>query len=193
MGVLVSIAGTVCVGLSVDYVLHLGFAFAKAPESEGISRRHERFASSMGTMGSTVLAGAITTCAAALALQACTLRFFQTGGGLIATSVGVGLLYSFFCFMPLCAFCGPSELDRHRKRRILRRSRTSDRIRRMRIRQQTLFRTRSGKMDVEAKATKDLPNSCTGPLVRLFVFMGPLYDAAAPASGSQPAEVVLLK
>ena len=55
-----SIAGIIVIGFSVDYVVHLAHMYMEALE-EGKVTSVDRFKYAMQNMGSTVVAGAITT------------------------------------------------------------------------------------------------------------------------------------
>ena len=75
LGVLLTVAGIIVIGFSVDYTVHLGIVFAEAHKLSSESRRTDRFRIAFGTMGATVIAGAITTGAAGLAMLPCVLLF----------------------------------------------------------------------------------------------------------------------
>ena len=81
LGVLLSVAGIIVIGFSVDYTVHFGIVFLEAPEIEGKSRREDRYKAALGIMGSTVIAGAITTAAAGLAMLPCVMSLLCQDGG----------------------------------------------------------------------------------------------------------------
>merc|ERR1719329_1956389 len=78
------------VGLSVDYTVHLLHAYN---EHEG--SREERMQGAFGTMGISVLSGAITTIGAGIMLFFCDMAFFEQYGQFIVFVI----IMLFFCDM----------------------------------------------------------------------------------------------
>merc|ERR1712187_727248 len=75
LGVTESIAGVIVIGLAVDYVIHLGHMYLEVGHL-GYEKRSERWAMALKNRGSTVLAGAATTCMAVLSMRLCQMSFF---------------------------------------------------------------------------------------------------------------------
>jgi hypothetical protein len=71
LGVAESIAGIIVIGFSIDYVVHLGHMIEEAGSLCGFQDREERFSYAAIKMGSTVLAGAITTAGSNIFMFAC--------------------------------------------------------------------------------------------------------------------------
>lgn len=100
------VAGIIVIGLSVDYVIHLGHMYLEASHL-GLQTREERFSFALNTMGSTVIAGAATTFFAALVMQFCQVVFFNQMSTLMVLTVVYSIVYSLFCFMAMLYVFGP--------------------------------------------------------------------------------------
>lgn len=100
------VAGIIVIGLSVDYVIHLGHMYLEASHL-GLQTRDDRFSFALNTMGSTVIAGAATTFFAALVMQFCQVIFFNQMSTLMLLTVVYAILYSVFCFMAMLYLFGP--------------------------------------------------------------------------------------
>lgn len=100
LGIGEAIAAVMVVGLSVDYVLHLGQIISHAVK-EGHLTGEARFAFAARLMGPTVLAAAATTGLSIAMLFFCQLDFFSKMGTLIVITVISALFFSLFFFMPL--------------------------------------------------------------------------------------------
>ena len=98
-----SIAGTIVIGLAVDYTVHLGHVYT---ESHAHSRG-DKVRDAATVMGVTVVAGGITTFGCATFMFPCQLTFFSKMATLIGGTISFSLLYSLFLFLPLCALLGP--------------------------------------------------------------------------------------
>ena len=80
LGVTETFAGIIVVGLAVDYVVHQAHMYEDAAHCEyHYQTREERFKHSATKMGSTVIAGAITTAGSGSFMFLCQLGFFRTG------------------------------------------------------------------------------------------------------------------
>ena len=77
MGVVESICLAILVGMSVDYVMHVGIAFVAAPVALG---RRERASYALSSMGAPVCMGAASTIAATIFLFQGTVTFFPAFG-----------------------------------------------------------------------------------------------------------------
>jgi hypothetical protein len=107
LGISESIAAVIVVGFSVDYTIHLGHMYDHA-NAHGYQKRVERTRYTILKMGSTVLAGAITTCGSGVFMFACQLTFFNKMAFLICTTIAYSLLYSLTFFVPLLYLLGPN-------------------------------------------------------------------------------------
>jgi len=108
LGVVESLMGSLVVGFSVDYTIHLGHMFVVAGNEHDIRHRVDRFSFAIRKMGGTVVGGAVTTLGAGLFMLPCQLVFFRKLGLLMVTTIFFSLLYSFGFVMPLLAAAGPS-------------------------------------------------------------------------------------
>ena len=106
LGTAETIAAVMIVGLSVDYVVHLGHMFLESPL--GSRSREKRVAFSSIAMGVTVVGGAGTTFGAGVIMFACQITFFEKFAVLIPLTIFFSITYALFFFMPLCAMLGPS-------------------------------------------------------------------------------------
>jgi len=104
LGVGESIAGTIVIGLAVDYTVHLGHAYTEAASES----REDKASYAATVMGVTVVAGGITTLGSSLFMFACQVTFFSKMATLIAGTIGFSLLFSLLFFVPLCAIAGPT-------------------------------------------------------------------------------------
>mmetsp|Transcript_59645 Transcript_59645/g.136805 ORF Transcript_59645/g.136805 Transcript_59645/m.136805 type:complete len:1076 (-) Transcript_59645:308-3535(-) len=119
LGVGESIAGTIVIGLAVDYTVHLGHAYT---ESDSWSRE-AKTTDALTQMGVTVVAGGITTLGSSVFMYACQVTFFTKMATLIGGTIAFSLLFSLLFFMPLCALAGPSGriVKMHERAQLLRR------------------------------------------------------------------------
>ena len=101
-----SIAGIIVIGFSVDYVVHLAHIYMEGLE-EGKTTSVDRFKYSCTHMGSTVVAGAITTGGSGSFMFACQLVFFFKMALLIVLTIVFSLAYALLFFMPLLLLAGP--------------------------------------------------------------------------------------
>ena len=109
-----SIAGTIVIGLAVDYTVHLGHIYTEAAEA----RRTAKVRRAATVMGPTVVAGGVTTFGCACFMFPCQLTFFSKMATLIGGTIGLSVLYSLFFFMPLCALAGPTGEIRGTRERV---------------------------------------------------------------------------
>lgn len=106
LGITESIAGVIVIGLSVDYVLHLGHMYLDAG-FPGCSTRDARWTMALNKMGTTVVAGAGTTFIAGFTMRFCQLSFFKQMSTLISVTVMYSALYSMLFFMSILRVSGP--------------------------------------------------------------------------------------
>ncbi|CEL99663.1 unnamed protein product [Vitrella brassicaformis CCMP3155] len=100
------IVGVMTIGFSVDYVIHLGHVYQTATKYGYVSRV-DKAVCAVRHMAFTVLAGALTTAAAGLAMQVCQSNGFARFGQLLALAVAFSIVYSLGLFIPLCMVLGP--------------------------------------------------------------------------------------
>ena len=88
-------AGIIVVGLAVDYVVHQAHMYEDAAHCEyHYQTREERFKHSATKMGSTVIAGAITTAGSGCFMFLCQLGFFYKMAVLIVITIMFSFIYS---------------------------------------------------------------------------------------------------
>lgn len=108
LGVGEAIAGIIVIGYSVDYVVHFAHTYCEASQ-QGIQTRDQRASFTIENMGSTVFAGAITTCGSGVFMFFCFLTFFTKMALLICMTILYSFLYSLCLFMGLCFLIGPER------------------------------------------------------------------------------------
>jgi hypothetical protein len=96
------------IGFSVDYVVHLGHMLLEAAEL-GLKTRRERFEYAASKMGSTVMAGAITTGGSSLFMLVCQMTFFLKMAILISITIFLSFVFSLGFFMSLILQFGPEN------------------------------------------------------------------------------------
>jgi hypothetical protein len=100
LGVLESIAATLLVGLSVDYLAHVAAAYLK----ESTLPREQRALAAVAHLGSSITSGAVTTLIGSIFLCFGTITFFSNFGiflvEIISLSIGATLI-SFVCALHL--------------------------------------------------------------------------------------------
>lgn len=108
LGISESIAGIIVIGLAVDYVIHLGHMYLEVGHL-GYENRADRWAMALRNMGSTVLAGAVTTFMAGLSMRFCQMTFFTQMSTLISITIAYSLIYTLFFFMCVLRIAGPEH------------------------------------------------------------------------------------
>jgi preprotein translocase subunit SecF len=91
------------VGLAVDYTVHLLHAFNESAEKD----RTERVRSSLGSMGITVLSGALTTLLAALPLFFTQSQFFFNFGLFVFIIISLSIVLAILLLIPVLLLFGP--------------------------------------------------------------------------------------
>ena len=99
-----TIAGTIVIGLAVDYTVHLGHMYTESAQPS----RDGKMRDAATVMGATVLAGGITTLGCAIFMFPCQLTFFTKMAFLMAGTIVFSLVFAFFFFMPLVSLFGPT-------------------------------------------------------------------------------------
>ena len=108
LGFLEGICLVILIGLSVDYVLHIGHAYAHAARQRGATRE-ECARHAIATMGFPVLSAAFTTLIAALFLLRATVVFFVKFGTVTVLSSVFSSIVSVILFVALLAAAGPTN------------------------------------------------------------------------------------
>jgi hypothetical protein len=103
LGIMEATGIIVVVGLAVDYSAHLVHAYHTA----GVTDRVGRSLHAATTMGTSVLAGALTTFLASVALWFCQIVFFVNFGTFMALTVLYSIAIALFFVLPLCSLIGP--------------------------------------------------------------------------------------
>ena len=98
--------GIMIIGLSVDYVIHLGHMYGDARNS-GKTTRADKVAHSINLMLDTVIAAWLTTTLSALVLLFAAANFFVKMAILISSAISFSLLYSMTFFLPMLMLIGP--------------------------------------------------------------------------------------
>ena len=96
------------IGLSVDYVIHLGHTYADGRKEKKRSRR-ERFEHSVELMLDTVIAAWLTTALSVLIMLFGTTGLFEKMAILISSAISLSMFYSAFFFLPLLLLIGPQD------------------------------------------------------------------------------------
>mmetsp|Transcript_908 Transcript_908/g.2011 ORF Transcript_908/g.2011 Transcript_908/m.2011 type:complete len:1034 (-) Transcript_908:60-3161(-) len=94
------------IGFSIDYVIHLSYVYQHCPKSL-CDNREERTKYAIREMALTVLAAAVTTASAGIAMAFCQSPGYRRFGYLLMLAVGLSLVYSLGFFLPLCMLFGP--------------------------------------------------------------------------------------
>eukprot|EP00928_Gymnodinium_smaydae_P091345 TRINITY_DN7505_c0_g1_i1.p1 TRINITY_DN7505_c0_g1~~TRINITY_DN7505_c0_g1_i1.p1 ORF type:complete len:1210 (+),score=152.69 TRINITY_DN7505_c0_g1_i1:49-3678(+) len=94
-----------CVGLSVDYTLHMMHSYNHATSVS----RLERSRSALGEMGVSVFSSAITTLLATSLLFGCGLQFFFQFGGFIFVVILLSIFLTVLFLMPIMMLVGPEH------------------------------------------------------------------------------------
>eukprot|EP00924_Labyrinthula_sp_SR-Ha-C_P009337 augustus_masked-scaffold_2-processed-gene-20.44-mRNA-1 protein AED:1.00 eAED:1.00 QI:0/-1/0/0/-1/1/1/0/215 len=101
-----SIAGVLCIGLSVDYSIHIGCGYAVAGD-EGQLSRERRFEAAARRMGPVVVAACVTTAGSACFMFAGQLQFFLKMATLIFFTIIYSVIFALFFYLPLIFIAGP--------------------------------------------------------------------------------------
>ena len=79
LGIAETVAAVIVIGFSIDYTVHIGHMYQEADDFD-IKDREGRTLYALERMGSTVVAGAITTAGSALFMLGCQMTFFYKNG-----------------------------------------------------------------------------------------------------------------
>ena len=106
LGFLEAICLCILIGLSVDFVIHMGHAYCAAA-ARGVHTRVERTKEAFARMAYPIASAAFTTFASASALFFCTITFFQKFGTIVMTSMICALCVSLAFYVALLLTVGP--------------------------------------------------------------------------------------
>jgi predicted RND superfamily exporter protein len=96
----------ILVGMSCDFVLHIGHAYMSQPIALS---REERTQNALVKMGPSILAAGFTTIAGAVVMLFAEIVFFRRFALIFLYSISVGLVGSLSVFVVLLDFFGPSS------------------------------------------------------------------------------------
>ena len=106
LGFLESVCFAILIGISCDFVIHFGHAYAKL---EGDTDRHERTKFALLTMGPSILAAAFTTISSAAIMLFTIITFFQKFAIILFYTVIQATIGSFVVYLTLAETLGPSR------------------------------------------------------------------------------------
>lgn len=114
LGFMESVMIIMCVGFSVDFVVHIGISYMHALHEVGKDSQSEEHKdqfffvqAALGEIGISVFAAAITTAGASIFLAGTSLIPFQRIGYFIAFDIVFSLIVAVFFFSALCRMIGP--------------------------------------------------------------------------------------
>jgi len=110
MGVVESLVFMVSVGLMLDPIAHVAFAFAEASQ-HGHASREAKVRYAFSTIGVSVLAGGASTLTAISVLLMGTIIFFSRFATLFCSLQAMNLVYTHFFLAPLLLLAGPAGTD----------------------------------------------------------------------------------
>mmetsp|Transcript_10608 Transcript_10608/g.24633 ORF Transcript_10608/g.24633 Transcript_10608/m.24633 type:complete len:183 (+) Transcript_10608:2208-2756(+) len=105
LGFLESVCFAILIGISCDFVIHFGHAYAHLKEGD----RHERTKHALITMGPSILAAGFTTMCSAAIMLFTVITFFQKFAIILFYTVIQALLGSFIVYLTLSDTIGPSH------------------------------------------------------------------------------------
>ncbi len=103
--VLAQLGVVICVGFSVDYVVHLSADYMHSPHTS----RHDKIKQAYSEMGVSVLSGAITTFGSGVFLFGGQILFFPKFALMICSTITLGFLSSMLLFGALMHTLGPEN------------------------------------------------------------------------------------
>jgi len=106
LGFLEGICLCILIGLSVDFVIHMGHAYCAAAE-RGVHTRVDRTREAFARMAFPIASAAFTTFASACVLFFCTITFFQKFGTIVMISMVCALCVSLAFYVALLSVLGP--------------------------------------------------------------------------------------
>lgn len=189
VGAVEAVSLSIIIGLSVDYVLHLGHSYNHSTSPDRITKTKQ----ALVELGTSVFASALTTIGSMVILTLCTIKLFNVMGIIIAVTVGVAIFSSLGPFCAVLCIIGPEKdagkltgccRGRHEKRKAeLFRMRSSfglyDQSSRDLLQRKSVFEARSITMEMARKArAENLPSRSQA------IEMQRTGDNSAPRAGS---------
>jgi len=108
LGIAETVAAVIVIGFSIDYTLHIGHMYQESNHF-GHKTREQRTRYALEKMGSTVLAGAITTAGSSMFMFACQMTFFYKMAVLISVTIFFSLIYSLGFLIAAMITIGPQH------------------------------------------------------------------------------------
>lgn len=108
LGIAETVASVIVIGFSIDYTLHIGHMYQESSDL-GMDTRNDRTRYALERMGTTVLAGAITTAGSAMFMFACQMTFFYKMAVLISITIFFSLIYSLGFLISCMILFGPEK------------------------------------------------------------------------------------
>ena len=106
LGFLESVCFAILIGISCDFVLHLGHAYCTLP---GSVSRHDRTKYALVHMGPSILAAGFTTIAGAILMLFCMISFFRQFAQILFYTILMSTIGTFVVLLSLMDILGPSE------------------------------------------------------------------------------------
>ena len=108
LGIAETVSAVIVIGFSIDYTVHIGHMYQEANEFN-LKYRNLRTLYALERMGSTVLAGAVTTAGSALFMLGCQMTFFYKMALLISITIFFSLIYSLGFLVSFMILLGPEK------------------------------------------------------------------------------------
>lgn len=108
LGVVEALSLAITVGLSVDYVIHLGHAYNHSI----LQTTYKRSRSALDMRAASIVSAAITTIGSAGFLFGCQVQVFPAFGTIFVLLLSFSLLWSMCCFIVLLMLFGPGKRRR---------------------------------------------------------------------------------
>ena len=102
-GIAESISCVIIIGFSVDYVVHLGNMYVRAPYQD----RHNRMKEALKQIAVSIVGGGITTMGAGVFLYFPLALLYRKFATLIVSNISFSLYYSLIFFTAVAHICGP--------------------------------------------------------------------------------------
>jgi 5-methyltetrahydrofolate--homocysteine methyltransferase len=106
LGFLESICFSILIGISCDFVIHLGHSYSRIP---GTVDRNERTKNALIHMGPSILAAALTTFTSAIFMLFCEIKFFPLFASILLFTIVYAVIASMIYYIVLSDLFGPSE------------------------------------------------------------------------------------
>jgi predicted RND superfamily exporter protein len=108
LGIIEALSLAIVVGLSVDYVIHLGHAYNHSI----LIGRYLRSRSALDTRASSVVSAGISSIGAISVLFFCDVQVFPSFAMIFVMLIGYSLLWSLIFFTSFLMVCGPAARKR---------------------------------------------------------------------------------